>query len=400
MLSFRYGTKLVPYLLTTAVVPSDFERAVQLVSTLRTNSTSKQGLKYRSLICTIVRNDPYLMEFLVRSLITGFSHIVVYDNNRIYAGYDTNISSMLAPFIAAQLVTHVSWDQNNTDLLTNDDKVVGALQCINTYEKFADWIAYFDTDEYLYYEKEQTAVDMLDDLLLELERKNACAAAVPMTLMYGEARMLKQNRTLFEAYPRVCKVRPLPKILARPRLTNYFIPHNAACKSAGYKVHPLNLLKSPKTALIHYYSKSMQEYLEKADKSMPPYIRKPISTYITGPVCHLVAFPYLRDYQRRFLNMYQRLAELTVLSPVRLSPTPRLNAKLMSTKENDLYNQLRYRCEQGQEFDNEKYIAMHPMVNKSIQTGKLVDGLYHFMANFPNGASGCWKTQTNSFCEH
>ena len=71
------------------------------------------------MICTVVRNDPHLVEFVLRHLIVGFSHIVVYDNNRILADYHSNITTILAPFIAAGAVTHLPWSQNTTELIEN-----------------------------------------------------------------------------------------------------------------------------------------------------------------------------------------------------------------------------------------------------------------------------------------
>jgi hypothetical protein len=58
---------------------------------------NSSGKRYRSLICTNVRNDLHLREFLVRNLLLGFSHIVVLDNNQ--CGRDHNTSLLLQPFV-------------------------------------------------------------------------------------------------------------------------------------------------------------------------------------------------------------------------------------------------------------------------------------------------------------
>lgn len=63
-------------------------------STAARSSSSK---RYRSLICTNVRNDLHLREFLVRNLLLGFSHVVVLDNNQL--GSDHNITLLLQPFV-------------------------------------------------------------------------------------------------------------------------------------------------------------------------------------------------------------------------------------------------------------------------------------------------------------
>lgn len=46
-------------------------------------SPSRDGKKYRSLICALSRNDVHLREYIVRNLLAGFQHIVLYDNNQV-----------------------------------------------------------------------------------------------------------------------------------------------------------------------------------------------------------------------------------------------------------------------------------------------------------------------------
>jgi hypothetical protein len=44
---------------------------------------SRRGRKYRSLVCALSRNDVHLREYVVRNLLAGFGHIVIYDNNQV-----------------------------------------------------------------------------------------------------------------------------------------------------------------------------------------------------------------------------------------------------------------------------------------------------------------------------
>jgi hypothetical protein len=44
---------------------------------------SPQGKPYRSLICALSRNDVHLREYVVRNLLAGFAHVVIYDNNQV-----------------------------------------------------------------------------------------------------------------------------------------------------------------------------------------------------------------------------------------------------------------------------------------------------------------------------
>jgi hypothetical protein len=47
---------------------TDYDEAILLISRLRSNDKSLYGLRYRSMICTIVRNDPHILEFILRHL--------------------------------------------------------------------------------------------------------------------------------------------------------------------------------------------------------------------------------------------------------------------------------------------------------------------------------------------
>ena len=383
--------------LTYSISASDFEQAVKLISSLHSKSPSLRGLKYRSMICTIVRNDPHLVEFLLRHLIVGFSHIVLYDNNRILAGYDTNITNTLAPFVAAGFVTHIPWFQNTTELLENGLKNGNSGTCLGAYGQQTDWMAILDTDEAFYYESNNLSFHQLNTLLLYMEKENLCGGITLWSFMYGEAEMLMRNSTLLEAYPRFCAYHTLGKILARPDLTSFTIPHFIGCtaKHLGQRTWTWN--ENVKVALIHYYSKSMEEFLVKADQSVPPYVRKPIDSYDRGPTCQLARFNYTDDYRRIFLDAYYRLAKLHPVKPDKLRPPPGLNVK--QTPDYPLFMHLKYRCAQRYQFDNEKYLSIHPDVKAAVEKGAVVDGLYHFMANFMSGIKGCWKNSNDSFCE-
>ena len=92
----------------------------QFLKTIASHSPKtrpRRGTKYRSLICCVTRNDRRLKEFLVRSLIVGFSHIAIYDNNQIDSGRDLDVAPLVKPFVDAGVVTHVPWKRGVVDPL-------------------------------------------------------------------------------------------------------------------------------------------------------------------------------------------------------------------------------------------------------------------------------------------
>jgi hypothetical protein len=121
--------------------------------------SSTKGKDFRSLICCITRNDVHLREFVVRNLLAGFGHIVIYDNNQVGQGIDYDVKEMMAPFITQGAVTFVLWHQDKAaeEPLGNEAKNGNSQECVTTYGVGADWVAVMDTDEVFYLQQDTTS---------------------------------------------------------------------------------------------------------------------------------------------------------------------------------------------------------------------------------------------------
>lgn len=75
------------------------EKLVKEIMQLGKTSSPNKRKKYRSMICTITRNDRHLREFIVRHLLAGFSHIVIYDNNQVTNSVSLYFLSTMDSFI-------------------------------------------------------------------------------------------------------------------------------------------------------------------------------------------------------------------------------------------------------------------------------------------------------------
>jgi len=85
------------------------DNTVEHIRRLGNQGVSRTGKDFRSLICCLTRNDMHLREFVVRNLLAGFGHIVIYDNNQVESGIDYDVRETLAPFTAQGAVTLVPW---------------------------------------------------------------------------------------------------------------------------------------------------------------------------------------------------------------------------------------------------------------------------------------------------
>ena len=70
--------------------------------------------------------------------------------------------------------------------------------------------------------------------------------------MYGEARILKQERALYEAFPRQCKIHQMVKVIARPNFTNFDIPHGISCKNSFQQTRILKSNNEMAIALVKF----------------------------------------------------------------------------------------------------------------------------------------------------
>ena len=103
----------------------------------------------------LTRNEGHLRVWVVRNLLAGFGHIVLYNNNQVEKGIDLDIRRMLAPFLAAGAVTLVSWNQNASAAhLSNEAKNNNSQECVAAYGHLADWVTVMDTDEVFYLQRD------------------------------------------------------------------------------------------------------------------------------------------------------------------------------------------------------------------------------------------------------
>lgn len=265
---------------------------------------SSDKKKHRSLVCAKTRNDAHLREFIVRTLIAGFGHIVLYDNNR--HDMDYNVSSVVEPFVLQRVVTVVPWkkDASPDKMLGNGAKNDGTRECIETYGTTSDWVAVLDTDEVLYMRHQGgenhsnddddtfAGIGILPKFLDDVETRspNACNIGLAWKMVYGEHKVLSpldhdgRQQLLLDSYTRICKVHS-PKMLFRPErvaIDNPMLPHwTKSCSNEDGVQYQSNSRAFsdpfPEYAttihLVHYYQKSVEEWLVKFEQSIAPYVR-------------------------------------------------------------------------------------------------------------------------------
>lgn len=362
------------------------------------------------MICTITRADPHLREFVVRNLLAGFSHIVIYDNSHVAEGADCDVLPVMAPFIETGAVTVVPWGSNITGaLLPNDDKNGNSIKCINDYGHMADWVAIMDTDEVFYVKDPAGSFGAVNRLLREVEAKQpqACALLAHWRMMYGEHQvLLDPTGLLLDSYPMICHVHHLPKMILQPDRVQLGegVPHSCECtrpkdesmvldsprfkqKVPGFEAHNL-----------HYYARSVEEFITKSEQSIVPYIRELPQSYDGIKDCDATIHQAL-EYDDNYVTEVRRL--MTLLRKVAIEGQHSDGGRQLGPGGHefvhgeigswDVYIFFKARVALRDEWDEAAYLSIHRDVYDGVGRGEWMDGLQHFMqVGFGQKRRSCW----------
>lgn len=265
-------------------------------------SPSLHRKRYRCIVCAVTRNEWYIQEFVVRHLLIGFSHVVLYDNNRIWRGVDHDIKDLLKPYEDFGLLTRIPIGQRDVGLAPNSVINERKILCLKDFSDKADWIFLADSDEILYVEWKGKFTNSLIPLLEEAEMRNVYGMLIPWSMMYGEQKttILQELSTQLESYPRYNRASHFEfKVLAMPSQCEFVrIPHGVVCRS-GKVLQAVNhsiahLSTFATVGIAHYYSRTTEWWLNKRDQSVPPYYN--LMESYSDKKCDLSKFPFSAQY--------------------------------------------------------------------------------------------------------
>jgi glycosyltransferase involved in cell wall biosynthesis len=112
-----------------------------------------KGNVLKTAVCTVVRNELDIAEWLAYQHVVGFDTVILFDN-----GSTDNTLEVAHAFSHYQDVRIIPWD-NRTQ--TWQISAFNAAKHLFRYE--FDWIAFFDADEFLVLDKEQPLHTLLED---------------------------------------------------------------------------------------------------------------------------------------------------------------------------------------------------------------------------------------------
>ena len=225
-------------------------------------------------LCTPAKKENrYIREFVQYYEKYGIDKIYLYDNNEING---ENFEQVIKDYIKKGFVRIINWRgiKNAAFDIMND--------CYKKYNKYYDWILFYEVDEYIHL----TNFTNIKDFLNQPRFKNCQKIHLNWVYHTDNNLIYYDNRTLHERFPEVepnarmnkkGKFNQVKSIL-RGNIKNITIYHVhilclglKTCDSFGNKVNvsikKINDYSDFKYNYIdHYYSKSLEEFIDKLNK--------------------------------------------------------------------------------------------------------------------------------------
>ncbi|KAJ3169376.1 hypothetical protein HDU87_000651 [Geranomyces variabilis] len=365
--------------------------------------------KYHLALCSNIRNERRLKEFLIRAFLTGFQHVYLYDNNMVPLGRDIDHYETVAPFIKAGMVTHLRTAQSRRSNYTSDymDMLDNMYDCESSYGPTTDWLGVNDADESLVIDFDGSSKFALGKLLDELDAKYAaanstidgdgiCQVSFIWQFMHAPPYTFEQKESLLESYPEICvEAQPFnAKSVFRPAkvLSNVGnSQHYFACREGshitlgGGRVNAISNDGpfSYRATLLHYYQRSLQEQVWKKEVSVTPMIRSMSDLFAGGNSnCTLDRVQYNQDY----LESFNAALDLPISTYGRVISYP--NTRPPGDPDEEVYSLIKQKLAEGAEWDEKGYRELHP----GVVLNKAEPGMAHWLRTFHSAREqpGCW----------
>ncbi|KAJ3156369.1 hypothetical protein HDU89_004151 [Geranomyces variabilis] len=362
-------------------------------------------------LCSNIRNERRLKEFLVRAFLVGFQHIYLYDNNMLPLGRDMDQYETVAPFIKAGMVTHIRTPQSQGSNYTSDytDMLNNMYDCESTYGPTTDWLGVNDADESLVIDFNGQGKFALGKLLDVLDAKYAaanstldgngiCQVSFIWQFMHAPPYTFEQKASLLESYPEIC-VEALPfnaKSVFRPAkvLSNVGnSQHYFGCLEGSHITlggQRVNVSSgddggtlSYRATLLHYYQRSLQEQIWKKELSVTPLIRSMSDLFGIGNAnCNFDVAHYNQDY----LDGFNAAMALPIPEYGRVIALP--DARPPGDPDEEVYTLIKQKLAEGAEWDEKGYRELHP----DVVFKKDEPGMAHWLRTFKSAREqpGCW----------
>ena len=228
----------------------------------------------RVCLCLIAKNEnKYIIEFLEYYKNYGIDKIILYDNNDING---EKFEDIIGNYIKVGFVDIIYYKE------VKSPQISAYNDCYKNNKIYFDWLIFFDIDEFIYLKDFNNIKLFLDD-----KRFFKCER-IQLNYVYHTDNNLiyYDNRTVLERFPEIYRNRNKKKIWHRSNFKSiirgnnknikivnphYLSSNLQSCNAFGKKIsirhlHTLNI-DFEYYYLNHYFSKSVEEFIEKIMKT-------------------------------------------------------------------------------------------------------------------------------------
>jgi hypothetical protein len=396
---------------------------------LRGKGSHGYGERFNIVACVVTRNELRLKEWILRNFVSGIEHFIIYDNNHVLDNIDLNITEVLKPFIDAGLVTYLTWPLESKEyirgvILGEQDKYKIQHHCIAEFGPYTDWLTFLDTDEYIvswkkeHHPLQETKflikgegeslvpgypydIHPLFDKIKELDPFNAFGMSWMMNRPLPK--MLRTTDSYLDAFRVPCQIEHrLNKLLLRANDIIFWADHDLWDGRGGvrrYNSRPsgtpgADLGPADGVQVIHYYARSLEEWILKKEQSYTEYPRALHDRY--EGLCQTKNLSYPPGYEEayhRLDSLSGDISESGMSLGLHMGPMP---LKPFQHEDSHLYWFFKWAIAERLEWDEEAYFLRNPSaindIVRSLSSEKpMADSLQHYLQiGFQARFSSCW----------
>lgn len=342
----------------------------------------------------------------MRNILSGVEQIYLFDNNRIQTSLnDTDISASVAPFVDAGLLTLIPLQRDSIAPINDTIKHAALDRCLEQFTKpYCSWATVIDTDE-LWHPMDFARDDAVKDSSTKQDWSGIAQLAIVLSafqehytrlpvgfflgwdMAYNEHKLLfNESQLLLDEFPRTCEHMSLGK--------SWYIPERA--KSArDHIAMPLadfsgtafldQTILSKHMIMIHYYQKSVEEWVRKKEQSFVEY---PRGMNDSGSCTHeKIKFPYSDFYVSLVRGLLKPRAQNKAAHTWNRLLAP---SRAIDVSDYGLYLVFKWAISRRYEWDEEEYLSFEPNQPSKLKevVVKFADGMNHFRAvGFASGST-------------
>ena len=249
-----------------------------IISFLSFNKKIKNNYQLTKVcICTIGKNENrYIREFVEYYKKIGVDKIFLYDNNDLDK---ENFKTVIKDYIDKEYVQIFNW----RGIKAPHFKAIN--DCYLRYNKYYNWLIFYDVDEYIHLYNYGNIKDFLNDKKFNKRQK----IYLNWVFHTDNNQIHYQNISLFKRFPEIerdaiinknfiQKVKSILRgnisdfVISKSKETSHIITNSVkGCNGFGKEINLLkeNLMKNSDTKFYyidHFYTKSLEEFVDKINR--------------------------------------------------------------------------------------------------------------------------------------